>query len=87
MAAIETLRRGLWCIVTKPGTDGTLEVGDHLLLNHRDGTLLCREAHGWLEASTVEAALAGVEVEVDLGFLADQKALLLDQLSRLEQDL
>ena len=51
-------------IVTKGSDDGTFEEGDHIML-HKDGSIICKEAQGWIDKDDVEEAMKGVDYQVD----------------------
>jgi len=51
-------------IITKGTECGTLQVGDHVYLM-TDGTLLCKEAGGWLTVEEVESILPQVKMVID----------------------
>ena len=49
--------------VVSVGND-TFSAGDHIQ-KQEDGSILCPEAQGWIEAEDAEESLEGVEFEVD----------------------
>jgi hypothetical protein len=55
-------------IVTKESDDGTFLVGDHLFY-YEDGTVLCKEAGGWLDKEDVAEASIGMECEDNKPYL------------------
>ena len=69
-------------IVTKASDDGTFEIGDHVSANV-DGSINCREAHGWIDACNVAEASAGMAIEIDQEWIAQRKAKLLEELAEL----
>ena len=72
---------GLPYIVTKGTPCGTYQVGDHLCL-YENGSVGCREAHGWQEKEDhAELVKAGLEVEVDRQSLERRIARLNEQLA------
>lgn len=70
-------------IVTRASDDGTFEVGDHVSINP-DGSISCREAHGWIDACDVAEAAAGIAVEIDKEWVERQKARLYKKLAELD---
>ena len=51
-------------VVTKASDDGSFQVGDHIQFEE-DGTIICLEAGGWMEAENVEEATKGMKYETD----------------------
>lgn len=77
------MKVGAWYVVTNPSDDGTFGVGDHIT-PYADGSIGCKEARGWVDAADAEAAMRGVEVNVDAEWLARSKSRLLADLEKLE---
>ena len=70
-----TLNPGIRYIVTRESDDGTFRKGDHIA-RQSDGSIVCTEAEGWIDASEAAEALIGCEFVVDLErALAKEKAL------------
>lgn len=51
-------------IVTKESDDGTFQVGDHISF-YLDGSIVCKEACGWIDKNEVFEATKGMEIELD----------------------
>ena len=49
-------------IVTKASKDRTFQVGDHIHVEE-DGSVVCREALGWIIPSEAQEAIEGMEVQ------------------------
>lgn len=56
-------------VVTRSSLDGTFKVGDHIWLEE-NGDLSCREARGWIDADEVTEAIKGIQVKVDVDWMA-----------------
>jgi hypothetical protein len=69
-------------IVTKASDDGTFDVGDHIYL-HEDGSIICKEAEGWIDSMQVEYATKGMIFEIDQTWLSKRRRELLDELEEL----
>jgi len=54
----------VFAIVTKGSDDGTFLLGDHLTFMS-DGTVLCKEAGGWLTAKDVQEGMFGLALKKD----------------------
>jgi urease beta subunit len=48
-------------VVTKASDDRTFQVGDHVHVEE-DGSVVCREALGWIIPSEAQEAIKGMEV-------------------------
>lgn len=81
------MKVGIRYIVTKASNDGTLEIGDKILLCD-DGSLLCcepiRELTGWINACDIESAMVGAEYKIDEKWKEKRLSELKKQLSELE---
>lgn len=60
---------GVRYIVTHASRNLEFQVGDHIVLN-ADGSIDCREAHGWMEAENVPEATRGMTVAIDEAWAA-----------------
>ena len=69
-------------VVTKPSDDGTFEIGDHISMN-ADGSIIDREAQGWIDSCDVDEATKGMEVEIDKQWVEQRKKKLLEELASL----
>lgn len=49
-------------VVTKASDDRTFQVGDHVHVEE-DGSVVCREALGWIIPSEAQEAIKGMEVQ------------------------
>lgn len=78
------MKVGAWYVVTKGSDDGTFEVGDHITPCF-DGAIGCREAAGWIDGEDAEKAMRGVEVKVDVEWLARRITRLLADLEQMER--
>lgn len=76
------MEKNKWYLVTKDSNDTTLQVGDHIYLDN-DGTLICREAGGWIKKEHVAESLDGAEIEVDHAEIKRSKATLMAALARM----
>jgi hypothetical protein len=76
------MEKNKWYLVTKDSNDTTLIAGDHIYLDD-DGTLICREAGGWIEKEHVAESLDGAEIEVDQDEIKRSKATLMAALARM----
>lgn len=56
------LELGVYYRVTKASKDGTFQVGDHVHVEE-DGSVVCREALGWIIPSEAQEAIKGMEVQ------------------------
>lgn len=70
-------------IVTKESDDGSFQVGDQITLLE-DGSMINRQAEGWLEAEDLADATAGMACEVDSARIQQRKDALLRRLAALE---
>lgn len=73
-------------IVTKASKNGEFQVGDHIIL-HPDGSILCREAEGWMPAEDVKAATEGMESVVDDEWYAREVDRLKAAIKAIEDDI
>ena len=55
---------GIWYIVTYPSNDCTFVIGDHIKLES-DGSIICREAQGWIDAEDAGQAEQGMQCQED----------------------
>jgi hypothetical protein len=58
------MEEGKVYIVTKASNDKTFRVGDHIHMDI-DGSIICRETQGWIEACYVAETTEGMEFEID----------------------
>lgn len=71
-------------IVTKASDDGTFEVGDSIGMTS-DGSVINRNAEGWIDACDVREATEGMKVKIDVLRLEKKKQRLLKDLRKLEE--
>ncbi len=69
-------------LVTKDSNDGTFREGDHIQ-QEENGDISCIEATGWIEKRDAEEATAGMEYEIDVQWIKQQKNTALLHLKRL----
>jgi hypothetical protein len=69
-------------IVTKASDDSTFVVGDHISFEE-DGTILCTEAGGWIEAENVAEATKGMEWKHDEEWIIKERQQLLRRLDKI----
>jgi hypothetical protein len=74
------MKAGVRYIVTHASKDRELQVGDHVWLDD-DGSIVCREAAGWMSPEDVPAATRRMTVELDTEWYAKRKAHLERQLA------
>jgi hypothetical protein len=80
-----SLQPGVRYIVTRDSKNKEFQRGDHIWLDERDGSILCREVFGWVPAEYVADATEGMEVAVDTDWIAKQRERLERQLAALHQ--
>jgi hypothetical protein len=80
-----SLQAGVRYIVTRDSKNQEFQCGDHIWLDEKDGSIICREAMGWMPAEDVEAATEGMEVAVDTEWIAARREKLERQLADLNQ--
>ena len=73
----------VWYRVTRKSDDSTFHVGDHIILDP-DGSIICREAEGWIEAEDVLDAVRGMECERDEGWVHKRIKTLRDEIEHLK---
>jgi hypothetical protein len=56
------MTQGVRYVVTKKSKDGTFRKGDIIVQLH-DGSILCQQARGWIDAENVPEATKGMEYE------------------------
>ena len=66
------MKPGVRYIVTKGSNDGTFGVGCHIHL-HDDGSIICREAAGWIDPEHVDDATEGTQYEIDAEWAEKRK--------------
>ena len=76
------MEAGVWYRVTKGSADGTFIEGDTVKLL-KDGSILCKEAGGWIDVEDVAAASQGMEVKLLIS-KEEQSKMLEAQIKMLE---
>lgn len=71
-------------IVTKPSKNKEFQAGDHIRFMG-DGSIICREAQGWIDKEDVPEATKGMEYEVDKGWIERRKSHLTRELGKIKQ--
>ncbi len=61
---------GIPYIVTKDSDDTSFLAGDQITLL-KDGSILDKQAEGWLEPEDVQEAIIGMECEIDINRIQD----------------
>jgi len=79
------MKVGIRYIVTKRSNDTSFLVGDHFTLQ-KNGTILCPEAQGWMEAEAVPDATKGMEYRIDRQWVQQRKQVLEQELQQLQQE-
>jgi hypothetical protein len=77
------MRVGTWYVVTKASECETFLVGDHIKLTE-NGSILCKEASGWIDAEDVSDATKGMEYVIDEEWKKNKIQKLKDELAKLE---
>jgi carbamate kinase len=77
---LRELACGVRCVVTKPSDDGTFEAGDHIT-KLEDGSIICREGGGWIDACDAAEATKGMKVEVDREWVERHRSKLVAELA------
>lgn len=70
-------------IVTRGSDDGTFEIGDHINVT-ADGSIICLEAQGWIDACDAVNAAKGMTVEIDHEWITMRKNQLRAELEALD---
>lgn len=70
-------------VVTHPSLCGTLQINDHIW-KATDGTIMCREAQGWIPKDEVDEATKGFLIVLDIDYINKRKQELQDQLNQLD---
>ena len=77
------MKVGTWYIVTKASDCGTFLEGDHIKLIE-NGSLLCKEASGWIDGEDVSDATKGMEYVIDEEWKQHRIQKLKNELAKLE---
>lgn len=83
---IVRLQPGVRYIVTHDSVNLEFQRGDHIWLDEKDGSIICREAMGWMPAEDVDAATEGMEVAVDTEWIAARREKLERQLADMQSN-
>jgi hypothetical protein len=82
--SIQAMTPNVLYIVTRASKDGTFQVGDHIKLLD-DGSILCKDARGWIDACDAEAATEGMDFKIDTEALLKLKDKLLGKIRSLDK--
>lgn len=77
------MQTGVAYIVTRKSADGEFRKGDHIRLM-ADGSIICKEAEGWIDAEDVAQATRGMECDVDRAAIDRRRAQLEAELAKLQ---
>ena len=82
---IVRLQPGVRYVVTRDSNNREFQCGDHIWLAD-DGSIICREAMGWMPEEDVADATEGMEVAIDATWMEKERKRLERELSRLQSN-